>query len=616
LLHAVCCHFFSESPLGFFESLLGLRVAFLQKCLDALNTSGCISFPGEVCGDEIDNDGEGILDNGCASPRTFYFVDQALAADCVGADYNLVSRACGASKATHRGFVSVQSLLKAHTANQITLRPGDTVLVRSGEYFGGIWIPLTASGTADKPLKFTPYNSETATLTLSKTYPDWGTDANGMHTLTLTPQMIASDNLITHSAGVVVIHVIRKNQSGLSQVGSYQELLEKPVLSVDCAGVSGPCRDKLGYGPNLDLKNLDLMYFDSATNTIYANLRQGDSAFSAGDFFVAGPGQRIEVYGNYVEFNGFTVQYGYEIFKNYEENNGLRLRNNLIRQAAGSCVLMRGGNALIEKNRIEYCGSPLAYDEAAGIYRHGQAHAIYYGGVDSVMRDNYLDVVDPFAETLSLYNGTAVQTLPSNTQVYRNIIRNGISVTGIGNKIYNNIVVTKGAYGISIGYGRDHEVHNNLFWTPVPPDTASVVLSVPVTLSTAAPVSGIRFQNNIVMARPSAGDYCLNTNYTDLFSPQTKISHNQYYHCKYFNSRDADQNARVFDTFSAWLSYMNALGLETGSVFGDPGFDSTYHSATASVGVNAGISIPLVTTDYDNNPRPTGSGVDIGPFER
>jgi hypothetical protein len=474
---------------------------------------------------------------------------------------------------------------------------------------GGIFIPVTMTGTPEKPIKFASYTGETIRLTLAKTYSSWGTDANGFHALALTPEMIASDNLITHSAGIVVLHLIRRNESGVSRVTSYMDLVERPILSTDCSQVSGPCRDNLGYGPNLSMKDYDLFYFNEATKTIYLGLREGSPAFSPADFFVAGPAQRIEVNGQYIEFNGFTIGYGYETIKPNVQGVGLRVINNSIGHTPGSCLLIGGNNALIEKNKIEWCGSPIAFTPD-GFYRLNQNHAIYYTSADGIIRYNDMDVTYKFGETLSLYNGTYPLTLPSNVSVYQNIIRNGISLTGIGNKIYNNLVVTKGAYGLSMISGRDHEIYHNLFWVPVVQGSAAV------TLSTSFPVSGFRFQNNIVMTNPTWGQYCLHTAHTDRSSPQIKISNNQYYNCTHFGAYDADGNILRFEGFSAWGAFMSPFQQENGSVFGDPALDASYHSGSSSVGLNRGASIPLVTTDYANNPRPAGSGVDIGPFEQ
>ena len=82
------------------------------------------------------------------------------------------------------------------------------------------------------------------------------------------------------------------------------------------------------------------------------------------------------------------------------------------------------------------------------------------------------------------------------------------------------------------------------------------------------------------------------------------------------------QNDTILEHGNITYDAASISTLGTGNIYGDPRFispawgtDGDYHLQALSPAIDAGATIASVTNDLDGNPRPIGSGYDIGAYE-
>jgi hypothetical protein len=348
---------------------------------------------------------------------------------------------------------------------------GDIVLIRGGEYTDSVVI--ARGGTESNYIIFKAYQNETPVLTCGRIYTGWSQpDANGVYSLVLTRFSAVPDSGLGQ--------LIRKNEYGITQVNSYQELIN-PIVNPDYADIN-------------DVKASDLFYFNPDTNTIYLKARPGADA---NDIYVVLNGtKRFEVYWTapYVEISGITVQYGYEGFKVYAPN--VKLKNNTIQYIAQQGILSAADNLEVRCNRIISNGRPFAYYQSE-LINNRYDHSVYLSGDGLVLTDNIM---------FNCVGGPSIQIGGSDSCSYGATIANNYTDTGlhaaVNQALINNNIILGGAYEYAMGITKatETQVVNNLI-----KGGKSVTVSIADNPNTG--VTDFVFMNNIVIAKDD--NYCV-----------------------------------------------------------------------------------------------------------
>ena len=239
-------------------------------------------------------------------------------------------------------------------------------------------------------------------------------------------------------------------------------------------------------------------------------------------------------------------------------------------------------DGLIEGNRITITnssGSTLDH----GMYIHQ--------GANVTIRDNYVSGTTGYG--IHVYEeagGSIRNVLIENNTVTGSEQRAGIIVAGpvpiSGITIWNNLVVGNAGYGIVVRSGEGISILNN---TVVENGSGAIIFNNPG----ANPASSVAIQNNI-LGRSGEGYHIR----ADFLPSGLTVGTNLYWSGPIrFTGGITDPGALVADP-----QFMNAAA-------GD------YHLSPSSDAVDAGLTLPSVTADFEGTPRPQGSGYDIGADE-
>ncbi|MCS6772439.1 MAG: right-handed parallel beta-helix repeat-containing protein [Kiritimatiellae bacterium] len=193
--------------------------------------------------------------------------------------------------------------------------------------------------------------------------------------------------------------------------------------------------------------------------------------------------------------------------------------------------------------------------------------------------------------------------------------------------VLNNIVISNGAVGIHLSASRNTRVENNLIMhTRGNPGGhrayASLLMHNP---QPGYPVVSNRLFNNLIVSNATDYDIIAHApNNQTVFDNQ--IDHNLYFRGSGAGSvfpsspfAAAYLGVGIYNSFAAWKS---ASGFDTHSKTNAPLLGPDRRPLPTSPAIDAGLLTPLLTTDYDDNPRPVDgnadglAAVDIGPFER
>jgi parallel beta-helix repeat protein len=216
----------------------------------------------------------------------------------------------------------------------------------------------------------------------------------------------------------------------------------------------------------------------------------------------------------------------------------------------------------------------------------GSAHGIYISGGGSAVGGPFL------VDSCQIYNNTGD---PNSF---------GITVyTGANNTLNNvtvsNNIVSNNSYGIQVGYGSNDLVYNNI---------VKDNLRMGIDVAYGSP-NNARIYNNLIYGNGwhgiLVGDYGSPTN--------TIIANN-------IIARNAGNAVHLVGSTGAVvqsnLTFRNASGNTTNIA---PGFVNEaaedFHLLSNSPAVDAGVTLPEVTVDFDGNARPYGPAYDIGPYE-
>lgn len=209
--------------------------------------------------------------------------------------------------------------------------------------------------------------------------------------------------------------------------------------------------------------------------------------------------------------------------------------------------------------------------------------------------------------------------LTGNIDVYNNYIKNsavGIDIsserggTTENVRVYNNVIYDVNYAAILIpqrpapynyGIRRNIEIYNNTIYKVKYNGGAGIYI-------TAVDISNITVRNNIVYMNGYNGEIVAGTSAQ---LPYIKADHNIVFGPK--NCSNAYPNCVEISN--------NPPGYPDiyGNITADPKFVSLtvpdFHLQSTSPAINFGVSIPLVTTDYDGKSRPQGGAYDAGAYE-
>jgi parallel beta-helix repeat protein len=339
--------------------------------------------------------------------------------------------------------------------------------------------------------------------------------------------------------------------------------------------------------------------------------------------------------GNYVKVSGFTVTatqgtwsangYGFYVqgdnclIENnksyYSPSGGIILsptsascvvRNNQCQRNGNAGIDIRGTSHLVENNEI---WGTIAYHTPTA-WNAMDANGISFFGTGHIIRGNYIhDISYSDPENQSHPHIDGFQTwgqLPnkppaSNVLIERNLIVLPVYYDAKANghgfmlhdcsyiTIRNNIVVTHG--GTNTGKAASHHliIENNTFIGSMAFNPAYS----PVGISLKdCPNSTIR--NNIVYDQADWAIHLEGTTSTGL-----NVGHNCTYNSNGTNPQGAPKPGDMWGVNPRFVDPANR----------------NYHLRSDSPCINAGVSIPDITVDCDNNSRPVGSAWDIGADE-
>ncbi len=221
-------------------------------------------------------------------------------------------------------------------------------------------------------------------------------------------------------------------------------------------------------------------------------------------------------------------------------------------------------------------------------------HGMYiHEGQDVTIRDNYVSGTTGYG--IHVYEESPGSTGIRNVLIERNTVtgselRSGIIVAGpvpISDiTIRNNLLVRNSGFGIIVRTGEGVSIANN---TVVDNGSGAVVFNG----SSSVPPSSVSIQNNI-LGRSAEG-----------------------YHIQ----ADITVFNLTVDTNLYWPGPLRFKGSisDAGALVADPQFANAeqgdYHLSPSSAAVDAGLTLPSVTTDFEGTRRPQGNGYDIGADE-
>ncbi len=442
-----------------------------------------------------------------------------------------------------------KTLKKAASAVQ----PGDTVRIRAGNY-SGAGFRFNRAGTASSPITYKAYGDGEVRITNSTVVPagSWALLRDQIYHTTISTSVtsVFQNSIPLHDPG---------DRAG--------------IYSVD---------DLI---PN--------SFYISGT-TLYVWLEDGSDPNNS--VMRISPGHVIELDDcHYTVFDGLTVEYGYNGFKDQgSATHHITYRNNTIRSIRNQGIQPAPANSVIERNLFQ----------KIGINKY--THAIYTSEPGIIIRHNVFEEIAGAGIHLYLssemgaghyhiegnvFRKPRMMTYPtSGNRYYTDMV---IWEEG-SNTIINNVLYGEGKRkGISLN-SPDNLVANNTFVGSVNP------------IAFASNQPGNRVFNNLfrhtgtsaIIAWPSdAGAQTLDSNL-------------------YFHTAGTPRWQKNGVTYTSFAAYQAAAG-ESQSLYADPQLasDVDAHILDGSPAIDAATPLAEVSTDLEGTPRQHGSGPDIGAYE-
>jgi len=282
------------------------------------------------------------------------------------------------------------------------------------------------------------------------------------------------------------------------------------------------------------------------------------------------------------------------------------VRNNRCHRNGMSGIEINGSNHLVENNEIwgsivYHTPTNLNNGDADGFRFFGSGHIFRGNFIHDITYDDpenqgYSPHIDGFQTWSDQYHSAASNILLEKNFIYLPVYKDGYAnghgfmlATCSYITIRNNIVITHG--GVETGGGNvDHlKIQNNTFVGSL----SFIQQNFPNGMNLSnCPYSTVK--NNIVYNQASWAIHLDGTTFTGL---------DIGYNCVY--NSDGTMPGGIHYPHDLWG--VNPLFENAGN------YD--YHLKAASPCKDAGASLPDITDDYDNNPRPSGAGYDMGIYE-
>jgi hypothetical protein len=437
-----------------------------------------------------------------------------------------------------------------------SIRPGDTVRIRGGEYFVGPTWRISRAGTAESPITYRAFGNGEVRISGSSLLPpgEWTHVKGAIYSSPINQQVLA----------------VFRNAYPLHNPGERAK-----IFSVD------------------DMIPNSFYVFGS---TLYVWLEDGSDPRNS--TIRAAPGHVISLYDcHHTAFDGLTVEYGFNGIKNQgKTTHDIVIRNCVIRSISSQGIQPVAANCIIENNLFQKIGS--------NKFEHG----IYGSQPGTIIRHNVFEEIagagihqyrqgEPPAGGNCEFNGNVfrkprrmtVRSSPSGGSYYVDIIAWGQG----GNRIYNNVFYGEGKRGgISLN-SSDNGIYNNTF------------VGSTYAVGFYKGKTGNRVLNNIVQdATVSFFVWPANS------LPQT-VDYNLYH-----SATGAARWERDGLAYQAFAAYQQASGethsLCTEAKLADP---TDAHLQLGSPAIDAGVALKEVPTDFDGVARPQGAAYDLGAFE-
>ena len=271
-----------------------------------------------------------------------------------------------------------------------------------------------------------------------------------------------------------------------------------------------------------------------------------------------------------------------------------------------SGIDINGSNHLVENNEIwgsivYHTPTNLNNSDADGFRFFGSGHIFRGNFIHDITYDDpenqgYSPHIDGFQTWSDQYHSAASNILLEKNLIYLPVYKDGYAnghgfmlATCSYITIRNNIVITHG--GVETGGGNvDHvKIQNNTFVGSL----SFIPSNFPNGMNLEnCPYSTVK--NNIVYNQAIWAIRLEGTTFTGL---------DIGYNCVY--NSDGTMPGGIHNPYDLWGG--NPLFVNAGN------YD--FHLKAGSPCKDAGASLPDITDDYDNNPRPSGAGYDMGPYE-
>jgi parallel beta-helix repeat protein len=451
-----------------------------------------------------------------------------------------------------------------------SVQPGDTVRIKAGDYFESSGWNVTRAGTAEKPITYQAY---------------------GDGEVRITPSSVVPAGAWTHVKGAIYSAQVRR----------------RPAYVFQNAYPLHPPGDR---GKIYAVDDMIPNSFYTDGTTLYIWLQDGSDPSQS--VMRAASAHVVELRDcHYTVFDGLTVEYGYNGFKDQgKATHHVTYRNCTIRSIGSQGIQPVPQDSVIERNLFQKIGSNKylhgiynskpglivrhnVFEEIAGAaihqYQEGSpagGHCEFYG---NIFRKSRPMTLRPDATGRSPYYVEIIAWGEGNNRIYNNVFygegkRGGISLNSINNRVYHNTFVGS-AYGIEFHAGKTgNQVTNNIF------QDAMTAFGVPKR-------DGWRLGGPFLIwpakALPQTLDYNL-----------------------YFNAAAPPRWQRDGAAYQAFSAYQQAAG-EIHSRYENPRLtgDTDAHPRPGSPAIDVGIALDDVAVDADGAARPQGGAWDIGAYE-
>ena len=438
-----------------------------------------------------------------------------------------------------------------------SVRAGDTVRIRAGEYFvGPTWI-VDRAGTAEHPIAYQAYGDGEVRITAASVLPmgAWKHVKGAIYSTEVSQRVAA----------------VFQNAYPLHDPGDRAKIFSVDDMIPNSFYVSG--------------------------KTLYVWLEDGsdpkDSAMRAA------PGHVVSLYDcHHTVFDGLTVQYGFNGIKDQAKaTHHVVIRNCVIRSIGSQGIQPVARDCVIEHNLFQKIGS--------NKFQHG----IYGSQPGTIIRHNVFEEIagagihqfhqgDPPAGGGCEFSGNVFRkprkmTMPPGSSG-RNPYYVDIIAWGQGsNRICNNVFYGDGKRGgISLNSTGNHVYHNTF-------------LGCAYAIEFHAGKTGNRVINNIF--QDAARSF--------LVWPTKALAQTLDYNL-YSNASGPPRWERSGVAYRTFSAYQQAAG-ETHSRQTDPGLVGAADARlrAGSPAIDAGVTLTEVSTDFDGVTRPQGAACDIGAYE-